>query len=182
MQNNEVSENVSTFVDGKGEVRKISISVVQFLILLCTAIFAPAIGIQAVTGTIVNATLFLSASILGLGAAFLIAIIPSSVSVLTGLLPATVLPMVPFIVLSNMLLAYVFSRIKEKSYWKAVASASFIKFTILYLVTSFVIKFFVPAKAAAGLAVMMGSVQLFTALSGGVLAYLILKVFRKNEN
>ena len=170
-------EREGLLADSKSKV----VSIVQFIALLSAAIFAPAINIQAVTGTLVNATLFISAVLLGVPAAILIGIIPSAVSSATGLLSAAILPMIPFIIFSNAILILIFSALRKKSYWKGIVAASFVKFAFLSIVSSFVIGYFVSEKVASKLAVMMSYPQLLTALSGGVLAYVVLGAIGKME-
>ena len=161
--------------------RNLSVSIAQFIALLSVAIFAPAINIQAVTGTLVNATLFVSASLLGIPAAILIGVIPSVVSSVTGLLPAAILPMVPFIIFSNAILILIFSALEKKSYWRGVVAASFLKFAFLSVISYFVIGYFVPERVASNIEVMMSYPQLMTALSGGVLASVVLGLMHKSE-
>jgi hypothetical protein len=159
-----------------------TVSIVQFVVLLSVAIFAPAINIQAVTGTLVNAALFIATVLLGVPAAILIGVIPSAVSSATGALAPALSSMVPFIIFSNAVLVIVFATLGKKSYWKGAVAAGFAKFAILSGVSSFIIGYFVPAQAASKLAVMMSYPQLFTALSGAVLAYAVLGMTRKTEN
>lgn len=161
--------------------KSLAFSIVQFIALLSVAIFAPAINIQMITGTLVNATLFISVALLGVPAAILIGIIPSVISSVTGLLPAAILPMVPFIIFSNAIMILIFSGLHKKSYWKGVVAASFVKFAFLSVASSFVIGYFVSEKVAAKIALMMSYPQLLTALSGGVLAYVVLGVMKKTE-
>lgn len=181
MQKDQIS--IADFLE-LDSISKLGISskaIIRFSVLLSVAIFAPTFGVQALTGTIVNATLFISASLLGAGGAILIGIIPSSVSVVTGLLPSAIVAMVPFIVFSNVILVLLFTALKKKSYWKGVAIASFAKFGFLYVVSSFVIQSFVSEKVAANIALMMSWPQLFTAVSGGILAYFVLGAVKRFE-
>ncbi len=161
------------------KTRSRSLALAQFAVLLSVAIFAPALNIQAATGTLVNATLFISAVLLGVPAAVLIGIIPSVISSVTGLLPAAILPMVPFIIFSNVILVVVFAKARNKSFLGGVAVASILKFAFLSIISSFVIHFFVAEKVAAKIALMMSWPQLFTALSGGILAYFVLSFMNK---
>ncbi|MFA7170878.1 MAG: iron hydrogenase [Candidatus Paceibacterota bacterium] len=170
-----VLDRSGTLVNSRGQV----ISIVQFIALLSVAIFAPALGVQIITGTLVNAALFISAALLGVPAAIMIGIIPSVVSSVTGLLPAAILPMVPFIIFSNAILVLIFAKLYKKSYWKGVVAASFVKFAFLSVVSSFVIGYFVSAKVASNISIMMSYPQLLTALSGGILAYAFLGVIKK---
>lgn len=167
-------------VAGAGS-RSLAVPIVQFIALLSVAVFAPAINIQAVTGTLVNAALFIAAALLGAPAAILIGFIPSAVSSATGALAPALSAMVPFIILSNAALVAIFSRFRKKSYWKGAVAASFAKFAILSSVSTFVIGYFVPALPASKLAVMMSYPQLYTALSGALLAYVVLGAMKRIE-
>lgn len=181
MQKNNISIADVLELDSISKLRISSKSIARFAVLLSVAIFAPMLGVQALTGTIVNATLFIAASLLGVSGAILIGVIPSSVSTLTGLLPGAIAPMVPFIIFSNVILVSLFTVLKKKSYWKGVAVASFAKFGFLYVVSSFVIQSFVSEKVAANIALMMSWPQLFTAISGGILAYFVLGTIKRFE-
>lgn len=151
----------------------------QFGILLGVALVAPLIGQQAITGVIVNATLFISTALLGVEAGILIGLIPSVISLSVGLLPAALAPMVPFIILGNAILAVVFSYFKEKNYWLGIFSASLLKFLFLFNASSVVINLLLKKEVAGQVALMMSWPQIFTALSGGLIAYLFLKSCKK---
>jgi hypothetical protein len=181
MQKNNISITDALELDSISRLRILSKYIARFAILLSMAIFAPMLGTQALTGTIVNATLFISTVLLGFGGAVLIGVIPSSVSVLTGLLPGAIAPMVPFIIFSNIILISFFIVFKKKSYWKGVAIASFVKFGFLYVISSFVVQSFVSEKVASNIALMMSWPQLFTAISGGILAYFVLGTIKRFE-
>lgn len=178
---NKSEENVLVRDDVSEKTENFSIAAIKFITLLVAAVFAPAIGIQALTGTIVNAALFVSASTLGIGAAILVGIIPSIVSFATGMLPAVLAPMVPFIIISNAILIAVFAAFKGKSFAQMVIIASVLKFAFLSAASMVVIKYLIPAKLASQVALMMSWPQLFTALSGGILAYFVLGMLRKIE-
>jgi hypothetical protein len=89
--------------------------------------------------------------------------------------------MVPFIIFSNAILIIVFSLLKNKYFLRGVVAASFLKFAFLSATSLFVIKFFIPVKVASQVALMMSWPQLFTALSGGILAYFVLGAIKKLE-
>jgi uncharacterized membrane protein len=178
---NEELSAVQTAEVAVTDTKSIALPIIQFIALLSVAIFAPAINVQAVTGTLVNATLFIATVLLGVPAAILIGFIPSAISSATGMLAPALAAMVPFIILSNAVLVGVFSRSYKKSYWKGAITASFVKFAILSLVSTFIIGYFVSEAAASKLAVMMNYPQLYTALSGAVLAYVVLRSVKKFE-
>ena len=154
--------------------REIIREVAIFSSLLTIAIVAPLFHFQPITGTIVNATLFLATSLLGSSAAMLIGLIPSVVALSVGLLPPVLAPMIPFIMISNTILVLVFGFFKNKSYWIGVLIASFLKFLFLFSTSSIVINLLLKKDIALKVAQMMSWPQFLTALGGGVIAYLVL--------
>jgi hypothetical protein len=175
-------ENVSEGVYTGSDSARLIVSAVRFLALLAVAVSAPALGSQLLTGTLVNAALFVATAWLGVGAALLIGIIPSIVSSVTGLLPAMMAPMVPFIMLGNAVLILSFSMLRKKSYWGGAVAGSLLKFAFLSVVSSYLITSFVGEKAADKIALMMSTPQLYTALSGALLAYVVLCITKKGKD
>ncbi len=163
------------------------VSLVQFLVLLSAAIFAPLAHSQIITGTIVNATLFIAAVTLGLEGAIMIGILPSFFALLAGTLPAALMPLIPFIILSNTLLVITFIYLKKTNYWLKAVAAVGLKFIFLSSVSFFVINLLFKGKIAVVAATMLSWPQLITALSGAALAGLVLKgkglkTYVKNRN
>ena len=158
--------------------KEIAISLTKFVVILGIATFAPLIGQQSITGPIVNAALIISTILLGVRGAILIAIIPSIVSLSVGLLPAVLAPMVPFIILSNMILVLVFDYIK-KNYWRGIVAASILKFLFLFSTSYLVVNLIAKSEIAQKAAAIMSWPQLLTALGGGIVAYIVLKVIKK---
>ena len=159
-------------------LEKISaLAMIKFGTLLLIVSLAPLINHQLITGTIINATLFITVIILGIYPALFITFIPSLIALMSGLLPIIMAPMIPFIVISNIIMVLIFNRLKL-NYWIKITSASLLKFVFL----SFVTYYFTMSVMEINPAIisMMSWPQLFTALSGGLLAYLI--VGRKYEN
>ncbi len=178
IENSEVSAQALT---GTERASTLSAAAVRFLALLAVASLAPALDAQALTGTLVNAALFLAVALLGVGPALLLGILPSVISSVTGLLPAALWPMVPFIILSNALLVVSFRACGRQSYWRGVLAGSVLKFILLAGTSSFVIGAFVSQPVADKLALMMSWPQLFTALTGGILAHFVLGVVRREK-
>ncbi|MDI6778377.1 MAG: hypothetical protein QMD77_04250 [Patescibacteria group bacterium] len=143
---------------------------------------------QWITGTIVNAILFLAVWRVGIANTVLVAILPSSVALSRGLLPAPMAVLIPYIILSNILLISVFyftSRTWKLSFQVetkfpsllfAMFSASIAKFLFLFAITSYFV------KVATPLLVMMHWPQFFTALAGGLIALGIVELFKKNPS
>lgn len=147
--------------------------VVLFAVFSVFAVFSPFIGIQAVTGPLVNAMLFLSAVLLGVQGGVLLAIFPSIIALSIGFLPMQIAPLVPFIIIGNIILVVVFNYFRN-SFWKGVVFASFAKFLFLYLSSLAISNILFSSKIAKVAISMMSFPQLATALVGGLIAYLIL--------
>jgi len=150
-----------------------------FSILLSLAVFAPLLKFQLVSGSLVNAVLFISTVILGLEGSLLIGLVPSLIALGIGLLPSVLAPMIPFIVTSNAILVLTFNFLRKRNYWLGIISASFLKFLFLFGTSSLMIELFSKKEIAFKAASMMSWLQLFTALSGGLIAYFVLRIIKK---
>lgn len=148
----------------------------QFGILLSVVVLTPAlISHQAITGSVVNAVLFISVIILGIQGAVLIALIPSLIALSVGLLPAIMAPMVPFIMMGNVILILCFSYFNKRGYWLGVISASALKFLFLFIASYIIANLFIGQDIAIKASTMFGLPQFLTALGGGIIAYLFLR-------
>lgn len=148
---------------------------IQFVVLVGVATVAPLFKQQIITGSIVNATLFIAAMSLGIRGAILVGIVPSLISLSVGLLPLALAPMVPFIIASNAILIFVFNYLHNKNYWLRIISAGFLKFIFLFGTSTIIIDLFLKKEIAHSIARMMSWPQLLTALLGGLLAYIFSK-------
>ena len=148
--------------------------IILFSVLLSVATLAPLIGNQFITGTIVNSSLLLAVATLGLRSALLIGIIPSIMALATGLLPVVLSPMIPFIILGNTVLIYVFDYFKNVNYWLGAITGAVLKFGLLTAVIPIVTGLLINKNAAAGVAYMMSWPQLVTALAGSLVAFAML--------
>ncbi len=147
--------------------------------LIIAAVAAPAIFAhtphnQWVTGTLVNAALFFAAYKLLPANALLVAIFPSTVALTRGLLPLPMAMMIPFIIISNILLINAFYFFKKKPLTAVIAS-SLAKFSFLYIIV-----LFFAEKINSQLIIMLQWPQLFTALAGGLLFLGLTKTFGKS--
>jgi hypothetical protein len=129
---------------------------------------------QWITGTIVNAIIFIAVWRVGIINAAMVTILPSSIALLRGLLPAPIAIMIPFIIVSNLVLISSFYALKKYPL-AGIISASILKFLFLFAITSFFIKLATP------LVLMMQWPQLFTALAGGLIALGITKIAKRAE-
>ncbi|HNZ84214.1 MAG TPA: hypothetical protein PLA41_00770 [Candidatus Pacearchaeota archaeon] len=151
-----------------------------FLMLAGIMSFLPAmIHNQFVTGPIVNAVLYISTYFFSLKDCFLLALLPSIFAAISNLLPSAMIPMLPYIIVSNFILILIFQKIKDKNYWIGVFLASSAKFLFLFLISSFFAGLFFKNTLPLKVSQMMAWPQLATALGGGIIAYFILTKINK---
>ncbi|MBU4369834.1 hypothetical protein KKG58_03690, partial [Patescibacteria group bacterium] len=162
--------------------KKMIITLTAFLFLTSIITIAPLFHFQPVTGPIVNAILFISVCLLGTEYTLLIGLIPSVIALSTGLLPAILAPMIPFVMLSNAILIITFAHLRNKNYWLGIIVASVLKFIFLFTTSSVVVNLLLKKEIAAKVAGMMSWPQLVTALAGGVIAYIFLSSLKRVKN
>jgi len=153
-----------------------SVFLTKVFVLAGIIFFAPFLKNQMITGTLVNCILFMSVILMGRNTALGLCVFPSIISLATGLLPMAMAPVIPFIIISNMVLVLTFNFLRKNQYLAVILSALF-KFAFLFLTSSFIISTLKMQKVA----VMFSYPQFFTALAGGVLAILILKIINNNK-
>ena len=149
---------------------------ITFLIASITApaLLAHAPQNQWITGTIVNAIIFLAVWRVGIVNAALIAALPSSVALLRGLLPPPMAIMIPWIIIANFILIFAFYFIKKYPL-AGIVFASVMKFSFLFVIATY---FF---TIASSFLVMLQWPQLFTALAGGLIALGIIKISKRTD-
>jgi len=145
----------------------------QFLLVLSAIVFAPLIGNQIITGTVVNASLLISVVLFGFGGAIYLCFIPSVVSLFVGLLPWIMAPMGPFIIMGNILFIWAFDSLRKKNFFLGAVPGALLKFSFLFFTSNYLIHFFIKQAVASKIAAMMSWPQLITALLGGVVAYFL---------
>ena len=158
----------------------------QFLILASIPIVLPFfVHIQWLTGPIVNATLIMALFLVGIRGALLLCLIPSMMALSGGLLPAILAPVVPFIMLSNTIfilsIDYFYNKIRNENigYWSGLVVASFLKFIFLFLSVNVISNLLIKQELILKVAQMMSWPQFFTAIIGGIIAWVFLKKLKK---
>lgn len=154
---------------------------ISFVFLTGAAVLAPLLGVQAVTGSVVNATLFLGVLLTGVQGAVFVAIFPSLIALSSGLLPPVLAPMVPFIIMGNVILIFTFDHFKNH-FLRAVLVSSFLKFVFLYSSSILVVDLIAKEAIASNAALMMSWPQLLTALLGGLIAGCVSGVLKIRNN
>jgi hypothetical protein len=159
---------------------KIATNILVFVALAAVAIITPYSGNQFITGPLVNASLLLAVALLGVREALILGILPSCIALTTGLLPAVLAPQIPFIILSNAILVTVFGMLRNKNFWLGMVTGSILKFAFLFGISSVITSLIMNDAAAAKVSAMLSWPQFVTALTGGILAYGLLKIIRKS--
>jgi hypothetical protein len=164
-------ENMKTLVLKREKM----FAVTQFAVLIGIAVIAPFFQNQFITGSIVNATLFVSTVLLGAKAGIMVGLIPSLIALSVGTLPTPLAPMIPYIMTGNAILVIVFSLFIKK-YGMAIFLSGTLKFVFLYAASLIVVGLLPNNELAQSVAFMMSWPQLITAFVGGALAYSFLKL------
>jgi hypothetical protein len=153
-------------------------SVAQFAGLVSMAMFLPyLVPVQWITGPIVNAILILTLLMFGFRNAIAIAVVPSLMALSGGLLPAILAPVVPFIMIGNMILIlcvdwfYNNFKDKEKGYWAGVIVGAAFKFLFLFVSVNIISGLLIKQELAVKVVQMMSWPQFYTAVIGGVIAW-----------
>ncbi len=151
----------------------------QTAIFIGLASIAPLFPMQVIAGLIVNALLFMAVIFLGIRHALIICALPSIIALSTGLLPFVLAPIIPFIIVGNIILVSIFNYVKDKNYWIGIISASLLKFIFIFATSLVIVDRFLSAKIASNILHMMSWPQLVNALLGGIIAYAFLKFIKK---
>ena len=146
------------------------------LLLLVTALAPMAINQQLVLGTIINASLVLATMMVSPVLAMLLAVIPSSIALMSGSVPSAMQIMIPFIISSNMIYALSFKSLSEKSANLAIILSSLLKFAFLAISVRLVFHLVDQSLLNSTIVAMLTWPQLYTATAGAILATTITKI------
>jgi len=150
-------------------------------ILLAILIVFQMLGLpQYITGPIVNFILLWAVMSNGILSGVLIGLISPLIAFSRGILPAPLGPMIPFIILGNIVLVIVFGLFRKKNSNLLFTTLGIVIGSILkYLILVNAVKFIVSVPILIAQA--MGFPQLLTALIGGVLLLVIEIVWKKSQ-
>jgi hypothetical protein len=161
-------------------------AIAEFLGLASVATLLPFyIHLQWVSGPIVNALLIITLFLIGIRSALVLCLIPSMMALAGGLIPPVLAPILPFIMISNVILVllvdYFYKNIKDtfKSYWTGIIIGASTKFLFLYFSINFVSKLIIKQELAVKVAQIFSFTQLATAITGGMIAWAVLKWLKR---
>jgi len=107
-------------------------------------------------------------------------------ALLVGQLASPMMPFIPFIMIGNILYVVVFGVLKDKNFglYIGILAGAFIKFIFLYLSATKLVYVFglnLPEKILTKLAVSMGFTQFITAIAGGIITVIIIKILKQRK-
>jgi len=174
MKINNLSQGCAVSISQSRVLSKIFLSV---FVLTSIFILPFLVHNQIFTGSMVNAALLVSVSLFGLPTALSFAVVPSLVALFRGLLPVAFAPIVPFVILSNILFIIVFRLLSRKKLMGGLI-ASCVKFIFLFGVGQLLLAHVILPNIFQKASLMMGWFQLITALLGTGIALSILKIYQ----
>ncbi|MBN1782140.1 ECF transporter S component [bacterium] len=145
---------------------------------------------QPVTGPLINALLFLTTTVLGLSAGLILGSFTPLAALIRGQLPAVLAPMIPFIILGNAVLVFVFDMTRKMlrrrwtsgpDFWAAVILSAAAKFLLLAASVKWMVPLITGHALPAKLELAMTFPQFLTALSGGLIGYFLIRIWKKAE-
>jgi len=158
----------------------------RFVTLLSLTLAVEMIGLpQPITGPLINALLLLIALFLTPGAAAAAGCLTPLLALLRGLLPPLLWPTVPLIALGNVLWVFVFYAVarprsrpanhlaKSVRAWLGLFAAAACKTLWLFAGARLILPFLFGVHLPEKFLGLLAAPQLFTALSGGVLVFIL---------
>ncbi|SDZ24786.1 hypothetical protein SAMN05660462_02372 [Proteiniborus ethanoligenes] len=136
---------------------------------------------QPIVGSLVNLVLIISAGLMGTFSGAVVGSFTPLIALLIGIMGFP--PVVPFIIIGNFVYVFIFNILRRNLNIKgasitAVVGASLAKYLVLMISVKYVLAFFVP-NVPPKIIAMFSLPQLYTALVGGVLATIILRLLPK---
>ena len=161
-------------------INSAKVKILMFAIFLAILIVVPAfIHSQWIAGPVVNAVLLISVVLIGPMEAVFLGLMPSAVALSAGLLPLPLAPMIPFIMIGNVIFIATFYYARQINFFGGLGIAALLKFAFLHYTLVWLMNRMLDGQLVAKLAVMMSWPQFFTAVIGGVIAYGLLKGMKK---
>lgn len=145
----------------------LSNKITRIALLLALAVTVQQLKIQWLTGPGVNAILLLAAAYTDVYSASILGMVTPVMALLFGVMPLAVV--VPFIMVSNIVYIVIYKWQFPNNSFVAISMAAIVKFLVLTIVVKFIIS--VPP----GVAYALSTPQLFTAVTGGIIATIIIR-------
>jgi riboflavin transporter len=174
------------YIQEQAAVKVDAAAIANFVALAGVITFLPfLIHLQWITGPIVNALLILILFIVGIRSALLMCLVPSIMALAGGLLPAILAPVVPFIMISNVIFVlsidYFYRSVKSQfnGYWIGVVVGGALKYLFIWFNANLMIGLILKKDLVSAVVRLVSWPQFATALIGGIIAFVILKWLKR---
>ena len=122
-----------------------------------------------ITGIIVNAILVFILLFVGIRSALILSLLTPLCGFITGHVNALIYPVVPTIILGNVLFISIIYKLKEKSLWLQILIPSLVKALIIGIGGYVLVRLFIPNKIENFVLFSVLGIQFFTAVPGVLL-------------
>ena len=164
-------------IENKKRIRNIALNGVMLaLVVALQAVNLPNI----ITGIIVNAILVFILLFVGIRSALTLSLLTPLCGFITGHVNALLYPVIPAIILGNVLFVFIIYKLKEKSLWLKIFIPSFVKALIISAGGKALIYLFIPNEIEAFVLYSFLGIQFFTAVPGVLLGYKLSKSIKAN--
>lgn len=131
------------------------------------------------TGVIVNCILVFVSIFIGLRSSVVLCMLSPFCGLITGHVPVVMFPVLPMIVLGNLLLVFVLSKLAKKSLILRILIPACIKALIIGIGGMLLVHVFIPDKLADFLLLSVLGIQFFTAVPGILLGIKLSEKFKQ---
>ena len=146
---------------------------------------------QPITGPLINFLLFITATLLGRIAGMTLGSLTPLIALLRGQLPAVLAPLVPFIAIANSILVLIYYLLNYKTNMQiafierlkiyiAIFFAAVAKYLFFVLTVKIIFPIISDISIPERIALVLLTPQLLTALAGGILFIIILKIMNRS--
>jgi hypothetical protein len=174
------------YIQEQAAVKVDTAAIASAIGLAVVATFLPfVIHIPLITGPLINALLILILFVVGRRYALLMCFVPSLMALAGGLLPMALAPVIPFIMLGNVIFIlsidyfYRASKKQFNGFWIGVAVGGALKYLFIWFNANLMINLILQKEMAAAVVRMVSWPQFATALAGGIIAFVILKWLKR---
>ncbi len=149
-------------------------------------VIGPGLHSQFIIGSLVNAVLIVATAMVGIYPALLISIIAPVVSFFQGHLPQALPFMIPIVAVGNALIVVVYGALKNRNEYIAIVAGAIVKWGFLFYAVKLmlnIVKGNIPEQMFGKLSTLLSAAfswpQLVTALIGGLIAIIVIRMLKK---
>ena len=165
----------------------------RLVILLTITVILEMLGFPSpITGTLVNLMLIFTTLVLNPLAGIFLGVLTPMIALIRGQLPAVLYPLVPAIIIGNIIYVTIFSFYRKRYFadtllfhsfwlWLSIIAGSFLKFLWLYFSVTKIFPLLFSKTISDKIIAVLTFPQLLTAISGGILAVIFYQLLQKRK-